>query len=86
MTALISHISPTSSFLTDKKPIFPTEAIIAAVVVVTLTIFFGIVARRDKIFKVWKALVFLGKNGIVCCSAWFLSTFSILFHNVAFHC
>ncbi|NXR35825.1 TMIG1 protein, partial [Zosterops hypoxanthus] len=37
----------------DKKPIFPTEAIIAAVVVVTLTIFFGIVARRDKIFKVW---------------------------------
>uniref|UniRef100_A0A8C3QIW2 Transmembrane and immunoglobulin domain containing 1 n=1 Tax=Cyanoderma ruficeps TaxID=181631 RepID=A0A8C3QIW2_9PASS len=41
----------------DKKPVFPTEAVIAAVVVVTLTIVFGIVARRDKIFKVWKALV-----------------------------
>ncbi|NXS63340.1 TMIG1 protein, partial [Brachypteracias leptosomus] len=37
----------------DKKPIFPTEAVIAAVVVVTLTLLFGIVARRDKIFKVW---------------------------------
>ncbi|NXM63891.1 TMIG1 protein, partial [Illadopsis cleaveri] len=37
----------------DKKPVFPTEAVIAAVVVVTLTIFFGIVARRDKFFKVW---------------------------------
>ncbi|NWY44381.1 TMIG1 protein, partial [Sylvia atricapilla] len=37
----------------DKKPVFPTEAVIAAVVVVTLTIFFGIVARRDKLFKVW---------------------------------
>ncbi|NXW92831.1 TMIG1 protein, partial [Alopecoenas beccarii] len=37
----------------DKKPVFPKEAIIAAAVVVTLTILFGIVARRDKIFKVW---------------------------------
>ncbi|NXN80835.1 TMIG1 protein, partial [Bombycilla garrulus] len=37
----------------DKKPIFPTEAVIAALVVVTLTIFFGIAARIDKIFKVW---------------------------------
>ncbi|KFQ50467.1 Transmembrane and immunoglobulin domain-containing protein 1, partial [Pelecanus crispus] len=38
----------------DKKPVFPKEAIIAAVVVVTLTVLFGIVARKDKIFKVWK--------------------------------
>ncbi|KFQ46473.1 Transmembrane and immunoglobulin domain-containing protein 1, partial [Nestor notabilis] len=38
----------------DKKPIFPTEAVIAAAVVVSLTILFGIVARKDKIFKVWK--------------------------------
>ncbi|XP_066189772.1 transmembrane and immunoglobulin domain-containing protein 1 [Sylvia atricapilla] len=38
----------------DKKPVFPTEAVIAAVVVVTLTIFFGIVARRDKLFKCFK--------------------------------
>ncbi|NXT73840.1 TMIG1 protein, partial [Zapornia atra] len=37
----------------DKKPVFPKEAVIAAVVVVTLTVLFGIVARRDKIFKVW---------------------------------
>ncbi|NWZ73613.1 TMIG1 protein, partial [Acrocephalus arundinaceus] len=37
----------------DKKPVFPTEAVIAAVVVVTVTILFGIVARKDKIFKVW---------------------------------
>ncbi|NXP41973.1 TMIG1 protein, partial [Leiothrix lutea] len=37
----------------DKKTVFPTEAVIAAVVVIALTIFFGIVARRDKIFKVW---------------------------------
>uniref|UniRef100_A0A8B9CGT5 Transmembrane and immunoglobulin domain containing 1 n=1 Tax=Anser brachyrhynchus TaxID=132585 RepID=A0A8B9CGT5_9AVES len=36
----------------DKKPVFPTEAVIAAVVVVALTVLFGIVARRDKIFKV----------------------------------
>ncbi|NWW87926.1 TMIG1 protein, partial [Rhynochetos jubatus] len=36
----------------DKKPVFPKEAIIAAVVVVTLTVIFGIVARKDKIFKV----------------------------------
>ncbi|NXO59502.1 TMIG1 protein, partial [Aramus guarauna] len=36
----------------DKKPVFPTEAVIAAVVVVTLTVLFGIVARKDKIFKV----------------------------------
>ncbi|NXD13247.1 TMIG1 protein, partial [Nothocercus nigrocapillus] len=39
----------------DKKPVFPTEAIIAAAVVVVLTLIFGIVARKDKIFKVWKA-------------------------------
>ncbi|NXW42408.1 TMIG1 protein, partial [Nyctiprogne leucopyga] len=36
----------------DKKPVFPKEAVIAAVVVVILTVLFGIVARRDKIFKV----------------------------------
>ncbi|NXN11300.1 TMIG1 protein, partial [Indicator maculatus] len=44
----------------DKRPVFPTEAVIAAAVVVTLTILFAVVARRDKIFKVWKAF---------CCSA-----------------
>ncbi|NXP60756.1 TMIG1 protein, partial [Chloropsis cyanopogon] len=37
----------------DKKPVFPKEAVIAAVVVVAITIFFGIMARKDKIFKVW---------------------------------
>ncbi|NWW01364.1 TMIG1 protein, partial [Oreocharis arfaki] len=37
----------------DKKPVFPTEAIIAAAVVVAITIFFGVAARKDKIFKVW---------------------------------
>ncbi|NXN37621.1 TMIG1 protein, partial [Rhinoptilus africanus] len=37
----------------DKKPVFPKEAVIAAVVVVTVTVLFGIVARKDKIFKVW---------------------------------
>ncbi|NXM68511.1 TMIG1 protein, partial [Serilophus lunatus] len=37
----------------EKKPVFPLEALIAGVVVVALTVFFGIVARRDKIFKVW---------------------------------
>ncbi|NXI38330.1 TMIG1 protein, partial [Galbula dea] len=36
----------------DKKPGFPKEAVIAAVVVVTITVFFGIVARKDKFFKV----------------------------------
>ncbi|NWT01169.1 TMIG1 protein, partial [Mionectes macconnelli] len=36
----------------DKKAVFPKEAIIAAVVVVALTVFFGIVARKDKLFKV----------------------------------
>uniref|UniRef100_A0A8V5HAU9 Uncharacterized protein n=1 Tax=Melopsittacus undulatus TaxID=13146 RepID=A0A8V5HAU9_MELUD len=36
----------------DKQPVFPTEAIIAAAVVVTLTILFGIVAQKDNIFKV----------------------------------
>ncbi|NWW49150.1 TMIG1 protein, partial [Pedionomus torquatus] len=40
----------------DKKPPFPKEAVIAAVVVVTVTVLFGIVARKDKIFKVWTAL------------------------------
>ncbi|KAM6110839.1 transmembrane and immunoglobulin domain-containing protein 1 [Pterocles gutturalis] len=38
----------------DKKPVFPKEAVIAAVVVVILTVLFGIVARRDKIFKCFK--------------------------------
>ncbi|NWV31256.1 TMIG1 protein, partial [Grantiella picta] len=37
----------------DKNPVFPKEAVIAAVVVVTITVFFGIVARKDKFFKVW---------------------------------
>ncbi|NXX19336.1 TMIG1 protein, partial [Podargus strigoides] len=37
----------------DKKPVFPKEAVIAAAVVVILTVFFGIVARRDAIFTVW---------------------------------
>ncbi|NWR48697.1 TMIG1 protein, partial [Regulus satrapa] len=37
----------------DKKPVFPKEAVIAAVVVVSLTILFGIVARKDHFFKVW---------------------------------
>ncbi|NXE87261.1 TMIG1 protein, partial [Menura novaehollandiae] len=40
----------------DKKPVFPKEAVIAAVVVVTVTVLFGIVARKDKFFKVQKAL------------------------------
>lgn len=39
---------------TDTKPVFPLEAIIAAVVVILLTIIFGIVARRERIFKVTK--------------------------------
>ncbi|XP_066058211.1 transmembrane and immunoglobulin domain-containing protein 1 isoform X2 [Chamaea fasciata] len=38
----------------DKKYVFPMEAVIAAVVVVSLTVFFGIVARRDKFFKCFK--------------------------------
>ncbi|XP_030818737.1 transmembrane and immunoglobulin domain-containing protein 1 [Camarhynchus parvulus] len=38
----------------DKKPVFPKEAVIAAVVVVTITILFGIVARRDKFLKCFK--------------------------------
>ncbi|XP_005439808.2 transmembrane and immunoglobulin domain-containing protein 1 [Falco cherrug] len=37
-----------------KTPVFPKEAVIAAVVVVTLTVLFGIVARKDKIFKCFK--------------------------------
>ncbi|KFQ76898.1 Transmembrane and immunoglobulin domain-containing protein 1, partial [Phoenicopterus ruber ruber] len=36
----------------DRKPVFPKEAIIAAAVVVTITVLFGIVARKDKICKV----------------------------------
>ncbi|NXD64928.1 TMIG1 protein, partial [Eolophus roseicapillus] len=36
----------------DKKPVFPMEAVIAAAVVVSLTILFGIVAQKDKICKV----------------------------------
>ncbi|XP_020818976.1 transmembrane and immunoglobulin domain-containing protein 1 [Phascolarctos cinereus] len=35
----------------EKKNIVPTEAIIAAVVVVTCTILFGLIARREKIMK-----------------------------------
>ncbi|XP_053851164.1 transmembrane and immunoglobulin domain-containing protein 1 isoform X2 [Vidua macroura] len=38
----------------DKKPVFPKEAVIAAVVVVTITVLFGIVARKDKFFKCFK--------------------------------
>ncbi|XP_014732036.1 PREDICTED: transmembrane and immunoglobulin domain-containing protein 1 isoform X2 [Sturnus vulgaris] len=38
----------------DKKAVFPTEAVIAAAVVVSLTILFGIVARKDTIFKCFK--------------------------------
>ncbi|KFZ68343.1 Transmembrane and immunoglobulin domain-containing protein 1, partial [Podiceps cristatus] len=38
----------------DKKPVFPKEAVIAAAVVVTVTVLFGIVARKDKICKVRK--------------------------------
>ncbi|XP_034608877.1 transmembrane and immunoglobulin domain-containing protein 1 isoform X2 [Trachemys scripta elegans] len=38
----------------DRKPVFPLEAIIAAIVVVLLTVIFGIVARREKIFKCFK--------------------------------
>ncbi|NXL94227.1 TMIG1 protein, partial [Alectura lathami] len=37
----------------DKKPVFPTEAVIAAAVVVTITVLFGILARRESIVKVW---------------------------------
>ncbi|NXK97473.1 TMIG1 protein, partial [Formicarius rufipectus] len=37
----------------DKKPVFPKEAVIAAIVVVAVTLFFGIVARKDKLLKVW---------------------------------
>ncbi|NXU54312.1 TMIG1 protein, partial [Turnix velox] len=40
----------------DKKPVFPKEAVIAAAVVVSITIFFGIIAQKDKICKVQKAL------------------------------
>lgn len=42
------------SLFTDKKTVFPTEAVIAAAVVVALTVLFGIVAQKDKIFKVCK--------------------------------
>ncbi|XP_015736540.1 transmembrane and immunoglobulin domain-containing protein 1 [Coturnix japonica] len=38
----------------DRKPVFPKEAIIAAVVVVAITVLFGIVAQKDKIFKCFK--------------------------------
>ncbi|XP_061326171.1 transmembrane and immunoglobulin domain-containing protein 1 isoform X2 [Pezoporus occidentalis] len=38
----------------DKQPVFPMEAIIAAAVVVSLTILFGIVAQKDKICKCFK--------------------------------
>ncbi|RLV92320.1 hypothetical protein DV515_00013865, partial [Chloebia gouldiae] len=38
----------------DKKPVFPKEAVIAAVVVVIITVLFGIVARKDKFFKCFK--------------------------------
>lgn len=38
----------------DKQPVFPMEAVIAAAVVVLVTILFGIVAQKDKIFKCFK--------------------------------
>ncbi|XP_017677158.1 PREDICTED: transmembrane and immunoglobulin domain-containing protein 1 [Lepidothrix coronata] len=38
----------------DKKAVFPKEAVITAVVVVAIAIFFGIVARRDKLCKCCK--------------------------------
>ncbi|RMC10699.1 hypothetical protein DUI87_12410 [Hirundo rustica rustica] len=38
----------------DKKAVFPKEAVIAAIVVITITILFGIVARKDKFFKCFK--------------------------------
>lgn len=38
----------------DKKPVFPKEAVIAAIVVVTITIIFGIVARKDTFFKCFR--------------------------------
>ncbi|NXK45571.1 TMIG1 protein, partial [Chauna torquata] len=37
----------------DKKPVFPMEAVIAAAVVIILTVLFGIVAQKGKNFKVW---------------------------------
>ncbi|NXG35854.1 TMIG1 protein, partial [Dromaius novaehollandiae] len=49
----------------DKKTVFPMEAIIAAAVVVALTVLFGIVARREKIFKVRKAPMSYEKFSIV---------------------
>ncbi|KAI1231800.1 hypothetical protein IHE44_0007437 [Lamprotornis superbus] len=49
----------------DKKPVFPTEAVIAAAVVVSLTILFGIVARKDTVFKELIACIFHSS----CCSA-----------------
>ncbi|XP_078539724.1 transmembrane and immunoglobulin domain-containing protein 1 [Lissotriton helveticus] len=55
--AYISNNITTREFylvVEDKKPGFPFEAIIAAVVVVVLTIAFGIFARREKIFKCFK--------------------------------
>lgn len=57
MTVPIYRTFNLFSLLTDKRPVFPKEAVIAAVVVVVLTILFGILARKDKIFKVWNALV-----------------------------
>lgn len=54
MTAPIYQAVSLLSLFTDKKPVFPTEAVIAAVVVVVLTGLFGIVAQKEKIFKVWK--------------------------------
>ncbi|NWI95559.1 TMIG1 protein, partial [Pitta sordida] len=36
----------------EKKPVFPKEAVIAAAVVVTVTIIFGIVAQKDTFLKV----------------------------------
>ncbi|XP_029469801.1 transmembrane and immunoglobulin domain-containing protein 1 [Rhinatrema bivittatum] len=44
-------------FLTveDRRDVFPLEAVIAAVVVVLLTVIFGIAARRKRIFKCFKA-------------------------------
>lgn len=61
------------------------EAVIAAVVVVTLTVLFGIVAQKDKIFKVRIDLVSEGKKSrLFCCNALLFSAFSILLCWVAF--
>uniref|UniRef100_A0A8B9G246 Transmembrane and immunoglobulin domain containing 1 n=1 Tax=Amazona collaria TaxID=241587 RepID=A0A8B9G246_9PSIT len=64
-------------------PVFPTEAVIAAAVVVSLTILFGIVAQRDKLFKVWKALIYWEKTSTVL---WQCPVFFCLFHSTLLCC